>query len=167
MASDLVDKVLSVNTSIDKKDLKPSSTLNIPLHGRDGYTANLPIRLSQQFKVSITVAKRLASAYGGFAQEVCQIAEKEPKYAEYLLPGLPYIKAEVIYSVRHEWARKAEDIIARRIRLAFLDKQNAIKAVPIVVDLMGDELKWNAAKRKEEKEKCIKSLEHFGGPIPK
>ena len=37
---------------------------------------------------------------------------------------------KVIYAVRHEWARTADDIIARRTRLAFLNKDAAIAVIP-------------------------------------
>ena len=37
---------------------------------------------------------------------------------------------QVIFAVRHDWAARAEDIIARRTRLAFLDKEAAIQVIP-------------------------------------
>lgn len=43
---------------------------------------------------------------------------------------MPYLDAEVIYAARYEWAVKADDIIARRTRLAFLNKDAAIAAIP-------------------------------------
>jgi glycerol-3-phosphate dehydrogenase len=49
-----------------------------------------------------------------------------------LLPGQPYLEAEVIYAARHEWAVTADDILARRTRLAFLDKEASIAAIPKV-----------------------------------
>ena len=59
-----------------------------------------------------------------------------------------------------------DDVIARRTRLAFLNKEAAIKAIPKVVNLMGNELKWDPEKRKQESKKCIEYLHHFGGKIP-
>jgi len=83
-----------------------------------------------------------------------------------LVPGYPYIEAEVIYSVRHEWASTADDIIARRTRLAFLNKEAAMRAIPKVVNLMGNELNWDDEKRKQESKNCIEYLQHFGGKFP-
>ena len=58
-------------------------------------------------------------------------------------------------------------MIANRTRLAFLNKTDALKAIPVVVELMGEELRWSMARRKEEVIRCTKFMEHFGGPVPK
>lgn len=169
MAEDLIDKAIAVgNLKSSTREIKSCSTLSIALNGRDGYTSNLPIRLSQEFGLEFKVAEHLSSAYGGHAAEVCRIAKADPKKAlgEFLLPGHPYIKAEVVYAIRNEWACRADDIIARRTRLAFLNKTDAVKAIPIVVAIMGDELRWSAARRAEEVSRCTEYLKQFGGPSP-
>jgi glycerol-3-phosphate dehydrogenase len=50
------------------------------------------------------------------------------------------IEAEVRYAVRHEYALTATDVIARRIRLSFLNAQAAAEALPRIVDIMAKEL---------------------------
>lgn len=171
MASDLIDKALSVG-GIDEntiKSLKPCSTLSIPLNGKDGFSNNLTLRLCQEFGVSHSVAKHLANAFGGHSIEVCRIAtngDPNKRLQEQVIPSQPYIRAEVIFSVRHEFARHAEDILARRMRLAFLNKVDAIRAIPVIIELMGDELNWSNTLRKQEAKNCREFLEHFGGPEP-
>ena len=39
-----------------------------------------------------------------------------------IVKGYPYIEEEIIYAIRHEYAVRVEDIIARRTRLAFLNR---------------------------------------------
>lgn len=39
-------------------------------------------------------------------------------------------------------------MIARRLRLSFLNSQAALEALPNVIEIMGDELKWNDAEKK-------------------
>ena len=56
----------------------------------------------------------------------------------------------MVYAARYEWAVQADDMIARRTRLAFLNKDKAIAAIPRVVELMAKELKWDVAKQKSE-----------------
>lgn len=38
-------------------------------------------------------------------------------------------------------------MIARRLRLAFLNVQAAAEALPAIVDIMAEELKWNEAEK--------------------
>ncbi|HXW60726.1 MAG TPA: glycerol-3-phosphate dehydrogenase C-terminal domain-containing protein, partial [Myxococcota bacterium] len=67
-----------------------------------------------------------------------------------LVEGFPYIEAEVIYGVRNEYALHASDILGRRLRLAFLSHDAALKALPRVIELMAKELSWDEAKKKDE-----------------
>ena len=39
-----------------------------------------------------------------------------------IVKGYPYIEEEIIYAIRYEYAVRVEDIIARRTRLAFLNR---------------------------------------------
>jgi glycerol-3-phosphate dehydrogenase len=180
MAQDLVDRALSLpgapvadKNPKEKVTILPCNTLNIGLHGRRGFTSNLPIRLAQEFGVSKSVAQHLSQRYGGLADHVLRIArdEKGPSHladlGQPLVAGHGYLRAEVVYAARHEWAVHAEDVIARRMRLAFLNKCDAQRAVQPIVDLMGKELNWNAARRKQEVHRCLAFLDHFGGPAPK
>lgn len=58
-----------------------------------------------------------------------------------------FFSIKIRYGVR-EYAVTAIDMIARRLRLAFLNVQAAQEALPTIVNIMADELNWN----KEEKD---------------
>lgn len=49
-----------------------------------------------------------------------------------------------------EYARTAIDMIARRLRLAFLNVQAAQEALPGIVDIMAEELHWSADEKKKQ-----------------
>ena len=83
-----------------------------------------------------------------------------------LIAGAPIIEAEVIFAARYDWAMHANDFIARRTRLAFIDKTAAVNAIDRVVELMANELKWDKNRCDAEKEHCYEYLQHFGGPEP-
>lgn len=176
MAQDAIDKVLHVTPALKRPDrpLQPCSTLDISLVGKEGWSNNLHIRLAQDYGVASSVAARLAQAYGGRAADVLAIAAELEgktgainKRGRRLVTGYPYIEAEVVFACRHDWAVRAIDIIARRTRLAFLNKEKAIESISRVVELMGDELKWDDATRRAERKHCLEYLHHFGGSIPK
>lgn len=108
----------------------------------------------QEFGIASSVAHRLAKAYGGRARDVLRISREELGElgrGGRLVPGYPYIEAEVVYAARHEWALYADDILARRTRLAFLNKNATLRAIPRVVELMAQELGWDEDRQHEER----------------
>ena len=50
--------------------------------------------------------------------------------------------SHIRYAVK-EYTSTAIDVIARRLRLAFLNVQVAQEAPPTIVDILAEELKWN------------------------
>ena len=58
----------------------------------------------------------------------------------YFIKPLSSKKASVILGVRNEMAMTVEDVLARRIRILFLDAQAAIDCAPEVAALMANEM---------------------------
>lgn len=83
--------------------------------------------------------------YGSDKQAIAELAKENEDLAEPILEGHPYIKAQVIWAVRHEMARTVEDFLARRVRLLFLDARLALKMAPVVAQLMAGELQKPAS----------------------
>ena len=171
MAEDGVNKILEspVGETLRTK-AKECSTLHIDLVGKQDYSENLSGVILQEYNESISpsTASHLARAYGGNAKSVLltAAADGQPPSHSQLVPGYPYIEAEVIYAVRHEYACRIEDIIARRTRLAFLNREAALAAIPRVAELMAKELNWSTSRRAEEIDHCIAFMQSFGGPTP-
>jgi glycerol-3-phosphate dehydrogenase len=105
--------------------------------------------------VDSPVAKHLSSTYGDLAPEVIKLCsdtgKRWPKKGTLLVEGYPYLEGEVRYAVR-EYARTAVDVLARRTRLAFLNKSAAREALPMVIEIMRKELGWDAARCAAEKQ---------------
>lgn len=64
--------------------------------------------------------------------------------------------------MHNEYAQTATDFLARRSRLAFLNAQAALDALPRVVAIMGAELGWDTARRKQEIERTAAFLVSMG-----
>lgn len=79
--------------------------------------------------------------YGIDAEEIKKIIDADKTLAAFLYSTLPYTKACVIWAVRNEMAMMVEDVLARRIRILFLDAQAAIDCAPEVAALMAQEMK--------------------------
>jgi glycerol-3-phosphate dehydrogenase len=73
-----------------------------------------------------------------------------PELKAKLHPRLPYIQAEVIWSVQNEMARTVEDVLARRLRALFLDARAAIDMAPIVASLIADKLGFDEQWEKDQ-----------------
>jgi len=86
--------------------------------------------------------------YGTDIVGLKKIASEKASLSEPIHPKLFYRGCEVIWAVRHEWARTVEDILARRTRALFLDARASMEAAPAVARLMAEELRrdrsWEA-----------------------
>ncbi|GAA5021751.1 glycerol-3-phosphate dehydrogenase [Marivirga lumbricoides] len=78
--------------------------------------------------------------YGADREKIITLQKDNPVLKEKLHPDYPYTKAEVVLAVRDEMAMKIEDVLARRIRILFLDAKAAMKMAPVVTDIMAAEL---------------------------
>lgn len=86
--------------------------------------------------------------YGTDAQHIEALMESEPSLCEKLHPNYLFVSAEVVWAARNEMARTVEDVLARRIRILFMDAKAAIQMAPKVAFLLAKELKkgedWQA-----------------------
>ncbi|XP_046745836.1 glycerol-3-phosphate dehydrogenase, mitochondrial isoform X1 [Diprion similis] len=153
----------AVDAAVKACNLKPASgcqTDGMQLEGAHGFTPTMYIRLVQDFGLECEVAQHLAQSYGDRAFAVAKMAaltgKRWPIIGKKIHPEFPYIDAEIRYGVR-EYARTAIDMIARRLRLAFLNVQAAQEALPGIIDIMAEELNWSA----EEKQRQHREASEF------
>jgi glycerol-3-phosphate dehydrogenase len=90
------------------------------------------------------------SVYGSDAYELQKLILNDPSLGEPLHPALPYVRAEVIWAVRHEMARTLEDVLARRTRALVLNARAALAMAPAVADLIAPELDWDQASKEKQ-----------------
>ncbi|KAF2399235.1 glycerol-3-phosphate dehydrogenase [Trichodelitschia bisporula] len=141
-------------------------THRVRLVGAHGFSKTLFINLIQHFGLETEVAKHLATAYGDRAWSVAGLcAPSELRYpvrGKRLAPLYPFVDGEVRYAVRHESAQTAVDVLARRTRLAFLNAQAALEALPGVIDLMSEELGWDRKRQEREWRDSVQFLASMG-----
>ncbi|KAL4191738.1 hypothetical protein AMTRI_Chr07g31360 [Amborella trichopoda] len=171
MAEDAVD------AAIKHGNLSPLGgcvTANLPIIGAYGWEASSFIAIAQNFlRMKVTrdgktvpgtmdtlIAKHLSRAYGSMAMHVAAIAQNE-SLGKRLAHGHPYMEAEVAYCARNEYCESAIDFIARRTRLAFLDRNAAIRALPRVVELLTNERGWGPERQEKEMEDALFFLATF------
>ena len=79
--------------------------------------------------------------YGSDEPFVEQLSRTKKEFNEPLHRDLPYVVADVIWAVRHEYCMTVEDALSRRTRSLLLDAKAAIEAAPLVAKWMSVELK--------------------------
>ena len=143
-------------------------THNVRLVGAHGFSKTLFINIIQHYGVETEVAKHLTEAYGDRAWTVAALCA--PTESRFPVRGIriselyPFVDGEVRYAVRHEYAQTAVDVVARRTRLAFLNAQAALEALPRIIDLMGEELGWSKARKAVEWTNAVHFLGSMGLP---
>ena len=141
-------------------------THQVRLIGAHGYSKTLFINLIQHFGVETDVAKHLVESYGDRAWTVAALSS--PTDMRFPVRGVrisalyPFVDGEVRYAVQHEYAQTAVDVLARRTRLAFLNAQAALEALPLVIDLMAKELNWDGKRRDIEWRDTVQFLASMG-----
>ena len=122
MGEDVIDKALEVHGLLYKK----SETKDLKIHGH--------------MILEKATLKNHLYIYGTDMSGIQALQKENKNYSEKIHPNYDYTVAQVIWSVRHEMARTVEDVLARRIRLLFLDARAAIEASPKVARIMAKEL---------------------------
>lgn len=129
--------------------VRPCVTENTMLLGGEEYSPKLAESLSEEFGLDEDITQHLAQSYGDKAIDVIKLAETVDQSGR-IVEKYPYLLGEIIYAVRNEMACTPLDFLYRRTRLAALDQESAISAIPKVVELMAKELDWNTVVQQEE-----------------
>jgi glycerol-3-phosphate dehydrogenase len=102
--------------------------------------------------------EQLAGRYGYAAHEVLKTAAERGELAQPILPGMPDLLAEAVFSARREQARSVTDVLLRRTRLGLTAGRSLLaageQAPERVARALGDELGWDDAR-------CARAAEDF------
>lgn len=119
MAKDAVDNAAFVG----KLPVKPCVTEHLKIHGwTDTVDKSDPLH-----------------TYGTDVAGIRSLMAEDPSLTELLHPDFHFTKAEVVWACRHEMAMTVEDVLARRLRLLFLDARAAIQVAPVVAEILANE----------------------------
>jgi glycerol-3-phosphate dehydrogenase len=150
MALDTVDYAASLG-GLDPKG--PSRTERLKLVGAETFNGREAGELQERFGLSADVASHLARAYGDRAVSVAELAASG--LGAPLAEGYPYLQAEAVYGAREEFAQSTVDVLARRARLGFLDREAVLAAAPVVSALLAGELGWSDERALSDRTEAI------------
>ena len=66
-----------------------------------------------------------------------------------------------MWAVREEMARTVEDVLARRVRILFVDARRAVQAAPRVAQLLAAELGYDEVWERAQVEQFTRLAEHY------
>ena len=88
--------------------------------------------------------------YGSDEPKILDLIRQQPELGEKLSPKFDYTMAEVVWAVREEMAMTLEDVLARRVRMLFVDAREARAAAPKVAAVIARELGRDKAWEEEQ-----------------
>lgn len=148
MALETVDEAIRVHGF---KPPRASQTETVHVAGGAGYDAQLALRLHENYGLALTSCKHLCLSYGDRAERICELAQKQGFRA--LIPDAPYLEAEVAYAALFESARASIDVVARRMRLAFVNEKAARLAFGRVQETLSETLGWDEKQRQADRQR--------------
>jgi glycerol-3-phosphate dehydrogenase len=153
MASDATDEVVRLLGRRDR-----SRTRRLALRGASGTASLKDAAAASRLGADRLLLAHLVARYGGEAMSLLALIREDPKLAQPLVEGLPYVAAEAVYAARDEMALTLDDVMSRRIRALPRRCRAAADAAPVVARLVAPPLHWSA-----EEQRC--QLEGFARAV--
>ena len=146
MAKDAVDMATNDITKLTNESI----TDKLPIIGADGYFAltQQVEMLSAKYNLKSETITHLLDRYGSEISDVLELIDDDRKLAAPISRDLPYLKAELVYSVLAEGAQSVADVLERRTRIWFEAPNFGIALAAPTADLIAPYLGWKAAQKK-------------------
>ena len=92
----------------------------------------------------------LYQRFGSERHAIAELIAANPALGELAIPGLPYVKAEFVYSAENELAVTLIDLLSRRCRAHIQDARATLAAAPSIAALVAPHLGWDDAATNRE-----------------
>ena len=99
--------------------------------------------------------------YGSDEPKILDLIARQPELGEKLSPKFDYTLAEVVWAVREEMAMTVEDVLARRVRMLFVDAREAMAAARKTAETIARELGYDNGWVDAEVERFTDMAKHY------
>jgi glycerol-3-phosphate dehydrogenase len=148
MAADAVD----AGAEDLPRRVAPSCTDRVPLLGADGYFAmrNQVEALAEEYGLHPYRIRHVLDRYGSMIRDVLDPGLTDRALLDTVPAAPDYLMAEIRYAVTHEGALHLEDVLTRRTRISIEYPHRGVECAPVVADMVGAILGWDAEARARE-----------------
>ncbi len=127
------------------------------LIGGENYNFEEWKNIQKQYNLDEDICQHLVRKYGTKATEVLEISS----LTERIHQDYPFIKAEIIYTIRKEMVGSLRDFFARRTRMELMDWQETLKSTDVVAEIMATELCWSETQKQSNIDTYKNLLKNF------
>lgn len=151
MARQAVDKALEVLRALgDAPSVRRASTKQRPLPGAarldspdlEGVAA-VGRDVMTRYELDVDIATHLCGVYGIRAYEIAEAIASDRSLGMRLDPELPYLWAEIDFAARRDLARTVEDVLARRVPLLLVARDQGLGVCDRVAERLAAILGWS------------------------
>ena len=153
MAIEVIQKVAEgLGKKVSADPMKARSAIE-PLPGGEPHDLERLFATGVGAGLSEPTVAHLVGQYGAEASTLYDLVKEWPQLKEQIHPLHGAIGAQVVHSVRHEFARRLDDVLLRRLSVGYETPDAGGAAVEQASILMGRELGWDDSRRREEVER--------------
>jgi glycerol-3-phosphate dehydrogenase len=157
MARQTVNETLKLLEQLaEPVEARRISTKDRPLPGAEGLiktdlegVAEVGRALMADHGLDVDTATHLCGVYGTRAPLLAARIAVDRALGERIDPELPYVWAEIEFAATHDLARTVEDVLARRVPLLLVSRDQGLGVCERVGDVLGAQLGWSAAQRQQ------------------
>ena len=100
----------------------------------------------------------MINTYGSDASIILTAADEEKDLRQRISPNLPYILAEIRFSVENEMALTLPDFLIRRTHIIYEAADQGLEVARQVAEIMGECLNWESSEIDEEVQLYVKQV---------
>lgn len=154
MAEDAVDFALERTGGKDNVKAHPCVTEQTPLVGAAAYAAwqAQRDRIADDQGWTPERVQHLLDRYGDELPDILEMVEQDAELGTPLEKAPAYLRAEVVFAVTHEGALHLEDVLRKRVRLDYEQRDRGAAAGEEIVRIMAPLLDWDEATAQRELE---------------
>jgi glycerol-3-phosphate dehydrogenase len=146
-----VDAVAAAVRGLDRR-VPPSVSAQTPLVGAAGYqaTANRREAIAAESGLPLDRVEHLLGRYGSRIDELLALVAERPELGRPIGGAEDYLRVEAVYGTSHEGALHLNDVLTRRTRISFEQRDGGLAAAEEVARLMAPVLGWDEAAVRRE-----------------